>query len=298
MRQLLIVSLLLVGCATAPVDESLFLQSAEPTLAQKRCADPSRRYVLSSAAAERSVLVLPGDANQDSVRRDLSMVARVGRALMDELSAPGMRVFDEGGLTTTLSKGRRWADKELVDAAVKDVREPVDRLVLYSVFVDNYPEGNRFHARVRVAARLYALPDGNLLGGGYEATDTVVLPIPAICDTSCFTGLLGDAARPLGQMVGRKLVPGVRVMSKSYPVELFGFDSGEVQRIEDELRARPGYSSHRVEEDSGDFVRLRYASMLQSSDLSHNLRTLTQCLNLPSRVEFSREGYAVRRRDR
>ena len=288
-------ALLLGACAAAPGPAHL-LPATQP--ADAACVDPSARYVLSSESAQRSVIVLPGDGNADAVRRELSLVDRVGRALVDELAVPGLRIFDQGGLTSVPPASRRWRDTELVEAARNDVREPVDRLVVFSVFVDNFPEAGRFHARVRVAARLYALPDGNLLGGDYEAVETVVLPVPSSCDTACFTGLLGDAARPLGTAVGRKLRRGVAAMGRSYPVELFGFSSAEVQRVDDELRAFPGYRSHRVEEDSGDFVRMRYASTLLATDLGHNLRTLMQCLDVPARVEFSRDRFAVRRRDR
>lgn len=259
------------------------------------CTDPSSRYVFSTEDAQRAVMVLPGDQHLESVRHGLALVDRVGRAMTDELMAPGVRLFDQGGLTAPMPHKRRLQDRELLELASNDSREPIDRLVLYSVFADTYPQGNSFRTSIRVAARIYEVPSGNLVSGSFEASEEITLKLPEVCDTACFTGLVGSAARPLGAMVGRQLAPRVNALGRSYPVEFFGFSSSERQRLEDELRAFPGYQSHRVEEDTPDYVRMRYASTLLATDLGHNLRSLADCLAIPSRVEFARDRYSVRR---
>ena len=259
------------------------------------CVDPSSRYVFSTEYAQRAVMVLPGDQHPEAVRHSLALVDRVGRALTDELMAPGVRLFDQGGLTAPIPRKRRLQDRELLELASNDAREPIDRLVLYTVFADTYPQDQAFRTSIRVAARIYEVPGGNLVSGSFEATEEVTLKLPGVCDAACFTGLVGDAARPLGAMVGRQLAPRVNAMGRSYPLEFFGFSSTERQRLEDELRAFPGYQSHRVEEDTPDYVRMRYASTLLATDLGHNLRSLSECLAIPSRVEFARDRYSVRR---
>lgn len=283
--------MLMGGCvvATTPASQS--------SLPQIGCLDPSSRYVFSSEDAQRAVMVLPGDQHPEAVRHGLALVDRVGRALTDELMAPGIRLFDQGGLTAPLPQKRRMPDRELLELASNDAREPIDRLVLYSVFADTYPQDKTFRTSIRVAARLYEVPGGNLVSGSFEASNEVALKLPQVCDAACFTGLVGDAARPLGAIVGRQLAPGVNALGRSYPLEFFGFNSTERQRLEDELRAFPGYQSHRVEEDTPDYVRMRYASTLLATDLGHNLRSLSECLAIPSRVEFARDRYSVRRTD-
>lgn len=282
----------LVGCV-APSEPAPFVD-AQPV----GCTDPSSRYVFSNEDAQRAVMVLPGDQHLEAVRHGLALVDRVGRAITDELMAPGVRLFDQGGLTAPIPQQRRLQDRELLELASNDTREPIDQLVLYSVFADTYPEGDAFRASIRVAAQIYEVPGGNLVSGSFEASDEVTLKLPQVCDAACFTGLIGDAARPLGALVGRQLAPRVNAMGRSYPVEFFGFSSTERQRLEDELRAFPGYQSHRVEEDTSDYVRMRYASTLLATDLGHNLRSLSECLAIPSRVEFARDRFSIRRSDK
>ena len=283
--------LILGGCVATP---TATVSSADPI---QHCADPSSRYVFSTEDAQRAVMVLPGDQHLESVRHGLALVDRVGRALTDELIAPGVRLFDQGGLNAPIPQKRRLQDRELLELVSNDAREPIDRLVLYSVFADTFPQDTDFRTSMRVAARIYEVPSGNLVSGSFEATDEVLLDLPQVCDSACFTGLIGSAARPLGAMVGRQLAPRVNALGRSYPVEFFGFSSSERQRLEDELRAFPGYQSHRVEEDTPDYVRMRYASTLLATDLGHNLRRLAECLAIPSRVEFARDRYSVRRSD-
>lgn len=282
----------LTGCV-APVE-----QATSMTSVPIGCTDPSSRYVFSTEDAQRAVMVLPGDQHLEAVRHGLALVDRVGRALTDELMAPGVRLFDQGGLTAPIPQKRRLQDRELLELASNDAREPIDRLVLYAVFADTYPQDKAFRTSIRVAARVYEVPGGNLVSGSFEASDEVTLKLPEVCDAACFTGLVGDAARPLGAMVGRQLAPRVNALGRSYPLEFFGFSSTERQRLEDELRAFPGYQSHRVEEDTPDYVRMRYASTLLATDLGHNLRSLSDCLSIPSRVEFARDRYSVRRTEK
>ena len=216
---------------------------------------------------------------------------------MQELMRRDIRLFDAHGLRVPLSRTPRATVTRLLEHANTDVREPVDRLVIYSVFADTFPAANGFRANLRVAAQLYDVPGGNLLVGNFEAVDEIALNLPAVCDSACFTSLLGDAALPLGRAVGKALNTDMQTLSNSYPLELFGFSDVERARIEEGIRTFPGYRSHRVEEDGAQYVRMRYASTLAATDIAQNLRYLTGCLAVPSQVEFAGARYSVRRSD-
>jgi len=279
--------LLLGGCVAQPLPV--------PVVHHAACAIGNHSYVESTARTQRSLMVLANDQESQSVRRDLALVDRAGQSLAGELAAPNRRLFDRAVLASRIAIAPRTGEAELLSLAVSSSREPLDQVVLYSVFADTFPADDTFYARLRVAARVHAVPDGSVAGGPYEATDKVALNLPASCDVDCFTALVGDALRPLAAQVGRAIAQDIAQHGQSYPLELYGFSASERRAVEQQLRDLPGYQSHRVEEDTPDYLRLRYASTLLPTDLGYNLRTLTECLAIPSRVEYSADRYALRR---
>ncbi len=274
------------GCVSPP--------PSQPT-ANGGCLAGQADYVASTLPAPSAVLVLASDAHPDTVRRSLPLLDRVGRALMSPLLGADVRLFDGHSLRTPLKTQQRASVPRLLERAVSDSREAMDRLIIYSVFADTFPTADAFRVKLRVAAQLYDLTGGNLLMGNFEAADELRLVLPAICDSACFVALVGDAARPLGQKVGQAVSAELGSAGASYPVELFGFSNKERLQLEQGLRAFPGYRNHRVEEDGAEYVRLRYGSSLAAADLGQNLRRLTRCLALPSQVEFAGARYSVRR---
>ncbi len=249
----------------------------------------------SGEKASRNLLILAGDEDAGAIYHARTVQTRIGAAISAPLREVGFRVFDHRNLSVRWDSGRRFSDQELLNMAANDIHERVDRLVVFSTFVQTYDANGKTNARIRLGVRSFAIPDGRHLGGS-EQTSESLLMLPAICDGFCYMETVGNQASPLAQKLGQDLAQQLVNVVDSYRLEFRGFSREDILTIEQELRRFPGFLAIRtLDADVSNWI-VQYDSTAPNTDIVHNLRILINRLEVMGQVEMTRAGFSVWKR--
>lgn len=275
---------------------SLFLAVLGCTAVQTNARQISA-YVGSESEekASRNLLILAGDEDAGAIYHARTMQTRIGAAISAPLRDVGFRVFDHRNLSVRWDSGRRFSDQELLNMATNDIHERVDRLVVFSTFVQTHDANGKTNARVRLDVRSFSIPDGRYLGGSEQTSESLLI-LPAICDGFCYMETVGNQVSPLAQQIGQDLAQQLVNVVDSYRLEFRGFSSEDILSIEQELRRFPGFLAIRILDADISNWMVQYDSTAPNTDIVHNLRVLIKRLEVMGQVEMTRAGFSVWKR--
>jgi hypothetical protein len=275
-----------------------------------------------AASADVNLLVMGEDADPDTIERHNPIFDRVVEALVGEMRAAGVSVYDETAVTMEFYDiGRiRRPDAELISLARSVQIVPIDAVTAFEIHAEKVPspyEGIT-DLRLRIAGRVIAIADGLSLGGyevSYGPGDLPMLPLN--CDRACQIAFVGDQAAPIARDVGAALAAQLTAVTRgntggadaappqrtraaarrtqSFTLAFKGFDPAEITGYEAYLEVFGGYASHSVVTTTPKLTEFRYETCATAEKLADNLRAMFDRSDAEVWLEGDEDGFTAAR---
>ncbi|MBF0249839.1 MAG: hypothetical protein HQL35_04320 [Alphaproteobacteria bacterium] len=264
-----------------------------------------------SAAEMPNVMIMGEDSDADTVPRNSRVFKRVLNALSEELNNDGFNVYDETAVSLDdFAQGRvRRTDAEIIDIARSVKRPPIDVATIFSIYASASKMSYTTKIRTRVEGRLLNVKTGQHLGN-FEVELPQPDNAPADCNRECVLETVGKNAKILAQDLGAVLTTklahivdgGSSVPASSsagsdlptaYSLVFNGFNTDEINRIEEYMVAFSGYKHHRPTSSSMRHNEYWYETQSESGRLNRNFRRMLEHLGVEGRVAFSGSQFQI-----
>lgn len=266
-----------------------------------------------------NLLIMGQDSDPDTVPRDGRVFKRVLDALAGEMNSEGFNVYDEVAVTLDdfTQKRTRRSDAEIIDIARSVKSVPIDVAVIFSIYSATEERDHARKLHVRVAGRLLNVGSGRRLSN-FETESPSALAVASDCNRACELERIGSEARSLARDLGAVLAKKLdwlvtprrsataeekrradkddeirSGLATAYSLTFSGFDSREINAIEDMLAAFRGYEHLRTVSTSLRTHEYWYESSAGSARLNRNLRLMLNDLGITARVAYAGNTFTV-----
>jgi len=262
------------------------------------------------AAGLPNILIMGEDVDPDSVPRNSRVFKRVLSALSNQLHDEGFNVYDETAVSLDdFVQGRvRRTDAEIIDIAKSIHRPPIDVSIIFTIFASSHMRSYTTKIHARVEGRLLNVRTGQRLGN-FEVELPRPLNAPHDCNRECIIKTVGKQSRILAQDLGAILTEKLIAMvgdrdgrdfartdislPGAYNLVFNGFNSEDIDEIEEFIVAFRGYKDHRPVRSMSRYHTYWYESDIKAARLNRNLRKMLNHLGVRGRVAFSGSTFNV-----
>lgn len=286
-------------------------------------------FAPSQAAAQTkpNVVVMSEDADEDTVPRGNRIFNRVISELAEVMNVHGYNVYDETAVAMSITQpGRvRRRDAEIIDVARAVQTPPLDVIAVFQIYASATKStvSDIVRPNIRIPGRLLNVRTGQQIAT-FEVAGLELAPLPQGCDRECLLERVGGEAKhiagELAQALTLKLsafiLPGRTGIAggpaggltavapggegegcvnlpTAYVVRLSGFSAGEVQAIEEYLRAFGCYLHHRPVRATASQAEYWYETRADSARLNRNMRLMLEHMSTTGQVSFAGNTFSI-----
>jgi hypothetical protein len=286
-------------------------------------------FVASQAAAQTkpNIVVMSENADEDTVPRGNRIFNRVIGELAEVMNVRGYNVYDETAIAMGITQpGRvRRRDAEIIDVARAVQTPPLDVIAVFQIYASATKStvSDIVRPNVRIPGRLLNVRTGQQIAT-FEVAGLELAPLAQGCDRECLLEKVGGDAKlvanELAQALAVKLaafiVPervgaasghtggeitlaptgdggGCVNLPTAYVVRLSGFSVGEVQAIEEYLRAFSCYLHHRTVRATASQAEYWYETSADSARLNRNMRLMLEHMSTAGQVSFTGNTFSI-----
>ncbi len=262
------------------------------------------------AGSKPNIVVVGGDFDPASVRHDSRIHARAASALSEQLHEAGFDIFDAADLQRRQKGAARRSDLDIVKAARKATRPPLDIVVIFSTYTKTRENDYGTWVGARVAGRMLNVRTGQLLAT-FELASPRLRRAPSNCTRSCLLEIVGREAqilaRDMGAALAEKLIwvsdPGpatprpsgktLAAAPNGYALVLDGFTPEDITGIEEYLVVFRDYNRHRPVRVGARHHEFWYESGASSGRLYRNLKKMLSHMGMRGHIDFSGNVFTI-----
>jgi len=282
-----------------------------------------------AAQTKPNIVVMSEDADEDTVPRGNRIFNRVIHELAEVMNVRGYNVYDETAVAKGFTQpGRvRRRDAEIIDVARAVQTPPLDVIAVFQVYASATKStvSDIVRPNIRIPGRLLNVRTGQQIAA-FEVAGLELAPLPQGCDRECLLERVGGEAKlvanELAQALTLKLsgfiVPGANAVGGPAPlsgsvtalapagggqgclnlptafvIRLNGFSTGEVQAIEEYLRAFGCYLHHRPVRATVSQAEYWYETRADSARLNRNMQLMLEHMSTAGQVSFAGNTFNV-----
>jgi hypothetical protein len=285
------------------------------------------------AQTKPNIVAMSEDADEDSVPRGNRIFNRVIIELGEVMNLRGYNVYDETAVAMNITQpGRvRRRDSEIIDVARAVQNPPVDIIAVFQIYASATKSNvsDIVRPNIRIPGRLLNVRTGQQIAA-FEVTGLELAPLPQNCDRECLLEKVGAEAKlvanELAQALSTKLdgfiaaprddanltapapagsgglvttpatggeAEGCGNLPTAYVIKITGFETSEVQAIEEYLRAFSCYQHQRPVRASAAQAEYWYETRSDSGRLNRNLRLMLEHMSATGQVSFAGNTFTV-----
>ena len=285
------------------------------------------------AQSKPNIVMMGEDADEDTVPRGNRIFNRVINELGEVMNVNGYNIYDETAVAMGITQtGRvRRRDAELIDVARAVQTPPLDVVVVFQIYASATKSNvsDIVRPNIRIPGRLLNVRTGQQIGS-FEVTGLELAPLPQGCDKECLLEKVGaDAkliANELSQVLTQKLTGFIAAprdanvitapspqggsvtqlapikngdaeacgnLPTAFVIRLTGFESTEVQAIEEYLQAFSCYQHQRPVRATPAQAEYWYETSSDSTRLNRNLRLMLDHMSASGQISFAGNTFTV-----